>query len=653
MKHVNGSPGRPSCRGRMLSAAVLALLAAVTASLMGPSRAFAAAANPPGTVRAVSYDVSARYDPQTLILQVSCAMDFEILNDPSSFGFSLRSYFSPPRISSGPGQPSLVAGRVSGDWRYFYSRVSPGKGHRMSTTWTYEGTPVVYDPSQDRYWSRARAEAIWVTDARCWLPCPDGWWNVSEADWHLKVTVPGDWTVFAPGRPASPVSGNQEGWRTFSFESSRGEGNVPCWWLAGPYVLEAEGEVARIPYSVWSLPGWEKEGRLLAEETPRMIGFLGETLGQLPPLDMRVIHVHPDQGGGVSDGAGLTAISPRGTNSKFGLSSLEALWMHEFAHSLAYFGDEGWAEFLALYYVARDYPQRYPAELDAARSYFLTSVGKNGDFAVKEATQRHFERGDIPEWHAYVYVKPALVWNMYRGLFGEEAAGMLLANLQKEYPGFALSTRDWAAPAFWNEVFRFYRAQAAAAADATGSSCAVARAFFDRWFDRSDKLDLALEDVSCVRPAARSGGATPGGGSATGGAAVQGGKAWTVSFAVRDIREDLTPPAGESVPWVEVAIAVDGGRPVVTRVKISGDVTRTSVSVPSRPLKVTLDPAKWLLDYDYSNNSADVDVTKTLAEIVQAAIPVTVLAVVVLVAAWLVRRRPQGVRPPPAAGQAR
>lgn len=632
---------------------VLTLLAAllpVFTALLGAA-AVLTAPGQPATVqaasgfdspaRAESFDIDAKYDPDTRTLRVTCAMKLKIVEDTSSISCGLRTSFGPADIATGPGLCEWKTAGVWEDWREYRTTGFFRAGDTLAATWTYEGTPRDYDSSQDRYWSWAKAGAIWVTDTNAWMPSPYFRWSAADADIQLDVTVPDDWTVFAPGEPVSWEPPARDGWRTFTYSSQTGNPNPPCWWLAAPYQEVASGEIAGVPYSVWQLPGWEEQGAQLAAETPKMMSFLADVLGGLPPIKMRVIQVDPDQGGGISSTEGLASVSPLGTKSKFGLSSQEALWLHELAHSLAYFGDEGWSEFLALYYVAVVYPERFPGELGSAHDYFLTSVAANGDFGVIDATKRHFNQGDLPEWHAYVYMKPALIWNMYRDVFGEPAMRRLLAALQRDYPltDWSETQGNWASPAYWDDAFALYRREAVAAAEAEGGSEAatMAGAFFDRWFSQKFKMDLALEPVACEGPGeAKSGGS---GGS-------PGGSNWTVTFTIAEVRDGSAPPAAATVPAVEVAVTTEGGPPVTARIPLKTAGTQGRIEVPRRPLTVILDPNKWLLDYDYSNNVAEVGAPGAVSQALQIAVLLSGIALAVIIA-LLLRRRPVAAKPTP------
>lgn len=678
--HRTGTPPPPARLAASVLAVLLALAVLVPPSPPAPLSAEAGAAQPDIPIRARAFDIEARYDPPTQTLSVTCAMKFDVLRDGPALTVGLRTWFDPPEIAQGAGLVGWVSAGVSGDWRQYRTAGPLRAGQTLNAVWTYKGSPSDYDAAQDRYWSRARQEAVWVTDTNAWMPSPYVRWRASDADFRLAVTVPADWTVFAPGLPATWDPPAEDGRRTFVYQSRAGDPAVPCWWLAGRYTKVASGQAAGVPYSVWSLPGWEKQARPLATETPRMISFLGRALGELPPIEMRVVQVHPDQGGGVSSGEGLTAVSPLGTKSKFGLASTEALWCHEFAHSLAYFGDEGWAETLALYYVAEEYPQRFAAELGAARDYFLDAVAKHGDFDIREATKRHFGPGDLPEWHAYVYVKPALVWNSYRGLFGKQAFTDLLQALQRDFRtrGWSVPVGDWSDPALWDAYFAVYRADAIAAAEAAGGPAAGVRAgaFFDRWFDGTYRLDLAVENVAARpagtgataagsgsgSPAAEGGSASPAveGGSASPGTAAAAPEQWVVSFDIRDVRQAAAPPARQTVPSVEVAVSTAGGdnrsgpgsgpRIITARVDLTGDITRVELTVPGRPLQLTLDPNIWLLDYDYSNNVAEIPVPTNPSDVIRVAAVAATLLAAAGTGFWWARRRPRRLKPPPMAG---
>ncbi|RJQ11673.1 MAG: hypothetical protein C4551_00635 [Bacillota bacterium] len=636
-------------------AVAVAALVAVTAV---PSRP-ASAAEPAYYVRLLEYDVDAFYDPAIPELTVRCRVELEALVPHSRVELWLNKSLSHPRAA--PGSAAWTKGRhntyyLAGSWQ---------PGERRTADWIYRGLPEDYDRAQDRYWGRATAGAVWLTGPGHWLPCPTSLTDWSQARMRLSVTVPADWLVFTLGPaddPAEPpvsipvdkergagrlttweLPDDDREWHTFYAESTPEDANSADWWVAGPYRLAGSGETAGLPWAVWYLPQWEDMAPKLADEMAGIIEFSSDVLGELPDLPLRVIQVPPEQGGGVTWCEGTLVVAAHGTRSKHGSFRIEELWTHEVMHNLAYFGDEGWADFLAAYYVARTYPESADLQTHAQRTYLLKTIREHGDLAVRDATERHFEERTVPEWHAYVYVKPALVWHMFRGVYGNEAINSLLRALQHETP-----LRDWSGVPWWDK-FDFY---AELAERVAGPS---ARAFCERWFDRAWPLDLALEEVTARRVEPTAG--EPAAGEPA--ADEPGGQdRWAVSFAIRDVREPGVPPASETMPWVEVAVALAGdgtgaAQRIVERVELGPEVTRVMIQVPGVPEEVVLDPTRWLLDYDYSNNSAKVRVPMTAREIAALAVRVAAGLAGVLVALWLVGRRPKVLKAPPVAGRAR
>jgi len=297
---------------------------------------------------------------------------------------------------------------------------------------------------------------------------------------------------------------------------------------------------------------------------PGVLEQLRTILGTLQPYPLHIVQLPPDHGGGVAWGegpAGLAAMRRR----DFGDVLPAQLLAHEIVHNVATFYDEGLTTFLADYYVAGEYPEALQPALTTRRSYVLESIREYGDFSFKEALERRWAGNDVPECHAYLYSKPALLWNTFRGYFGEEATLRFLRDLQRTSAETPVDTPEG--------LLAYWRGLVFAAAGPPGTT------FFDRFFTTDYQLDLGLEDGDVRRPSPR-----------------RGEPDWTLSFTIVDVHEPIEPNASDVIPWLEVAIVTEGGSPapggsdaaegepgtVVRRIPLTGRNTKVTLRLPSR-----------------------------------------------------------------------
>jgi len=597
----------------------------------GGARALAADQEP-GFSDPISYDIAVRIEPATSQLEVTCEIRFPPDPRVTTLDLLLNSACTILAVTWGGERASWVSAG-SASWQRIYRVTPSGSSLPPVISVRYRGSPADYDQAQNRYWSRVTPGAVWLTWTGIWLPTLP----VSDIDWHssfkLAVTVPPEWKVFSPARAAG-VKPSADGWQTFSFASGplslTDVTAVPATaFFAGPYELAGSGTAGGLPYEVWSLPPWRDEALRTAKEMPGVLEQLRTILGTLLPYPLHIVQLPPDHGGGVAWCQGLAGVAAmRGRD--FGDLLPAQLLAHEIVHNVATFYDEGLTTFLADYYVAREYPEALQPALTTRQGYVLEAIRKYGDFSFKEALERRWAGNDVPEWHAYLYSKPALLWNTFRGYLGEEATLRFLRDLQRTSLTTPVDTPE--------SLLAYWRGLVFAAAGPPGT------AFFDRFFTTDYQLDLGLEDVDVRRPSPR-----------------RGEPDWTLSFTIVDVHEPIEPNASDVIPWVEVAIVTEGGSEaaegrtaaVVRRIPLTGHNTKVMLRLPSRPLEVSLDPNRWLLDYDSSNDRAEVSLPMTNAQLLLAFSPVLGLVIIWEVTRAIQRRIPKVMAGPPAAGKAR
>jgi len=546
-------------------------------------------------LRPALYEVSASYDPDACRMTVDCRIELEVSEEhpyddqvgkvytlalPAGFKLGPVETDLPP-----PSRSTCRVGMRAGRGLTLIDLPSalPLKDGRAGVTIHYHGRPDDYSAEEDRYWARATPEAVWIPRVRQWLPLP---LERAQVDWtqtefRVDISVPSDWTVLVPGcAPREVDEGGDQRIFRFDYRPSGGsEPAIPWTWVAGPYRPAGTGTAGGVSYSVWALPDWPEKGQALADELGPILDYEAALLGQLPDNPITAIQVPPEQGGGEAFGRGGFIVGVEGSRGMFGSTGDDRrLWAHELTHCLNPYFDEGLVDFVAAYYLLGCDLREYAATIRGQREYFLDAVKLYGDRPINEAVFYH-EADSLPEYHAFLYAKPTLVWNMFREVFGDDTLRTLIHTLHQRSRLY-----DWwtAPPSMWDT---FVRDTVAEVAGPRGA------AFYDRWFEEAYPLDLALRDAWSW-PAPDSG-------------------EWVLSFIVEDLHEEGQPPARETVPEVSVAVSLDGGLggggegPLELDVPLTGDSVCVTTTCPARPVGLILDPEDGLLDYDPSNDALD------------------------------------------------
>lgn len=638
---VTGSMFRVRAKVFAVCVTIACLLAVSRAPATGHAQGDPAPGKPSAELQPVLYDLDLVYNPATCRLRVKCSIDYLVMGytAPEEQGYyhvflpgSLEvkaAVCDPYTVLSQTQGLNLV--RIANAYSLSRTPASPfwQPGDTMRLALTYEGTPADYDQEEKRYWSWATGQGIWVLSPWVWLPWaypqPPGE-SFGEAGYDVSIAVPDGWLVFSPGCPAHQES-SVGGLTTFHLQSERGDdgqgtgattppgAGAPVCWVAGPYAECGQSAGGGVDYVVWGLAGWREAAQALGQDTGAVLDFLSKYAESPPVSTLTIVQIPPEHGGGVAfPGSGYVFLAAEVEPGKFGnTGDPQLLWAHELTHVYVPSFDDGLAEYSALLYLAERDPEEYTKTLQAKRIYVLDAIRRCGDLPVSSATSAHAQGSDVTEAHAFAYSKPALVWNMFDGLYGREATLEVLRRVAR------IRDSDRGSPE-WQGLVR------EAVGEVAGEP---ALRFFDRWWRDARPLDLAVAEATCrpQDPTAAAGG-------------------WLLSFTVRDNHREGAVDAGDTIPWVEVAITLEDadGRQTeqVQRVDLTGGETTVELQCPRRPVEVRLDPNLRLLDYVPRNDIAKVSLPGARAWQTLVAVAAGV-GLSVLVAAFLFRR-PRRIR---------
>lgn len=514
-------------------------------------------------------------------------------------------------------------------------------GSTRRVTLSYRGAPL--EPRR----AYTGSGCAWVTAARQWLPLldnripPDEFWAVFP--FRLAVTVPRDWTVLVPGCAATTVKPGGDGRATFTFESDgggatdRGEPGgraTPIRWVAGPYASDGpqrtEGGAS---YQIWRLLGDGHLAAVLDRDVSGFLDYAAVNLGLFPKSLVTAVQVSRELEGALAlpgTRTILTAAVPFRTDT-FLWMGFRVVCVRELLLALAPYFDPGLAEDVAVDFIRRSDQALVDDLLMTKRELLTEQIQGNpwysggaemGDRTVAGAAatwSRMADPGSLREPFIFLYGKPALTWEMFRAIFGQEAMTGLLRKLASEGAG-----HDPEDVTGWFALVR------RSMGDVAGED---ATRFYDRWIAEAHRFDLTVRNASAVKTQAGT---------------------WLVRFTVAGNREgsltsDLT--AGGTVPWVDVAVTCYAGAVRTERVSLNrpaaspAEELTIELACPGRPIRVELDPDHVLLDYDLSNNV--VGVRSALVRAVRTALLIAVLAALAvgLVALWGKTRGDKAKRP--------
>lgn len=348
---------------------------------------------PPSSERPISappvaYEVTAHYHPEDCRLRAECRIEFEAGAGADSLAVSLPAGFA-PLDSTLPAEPT---GERSGRSIYLL----PGQwseGERRTYSFVYEGTPATHNAVQNGYWDLGTAQALWLTNPSAWLPTTPslGDDELAALPMTIELRVP-------------------DGWRTFTLGSS-------ARLVAGPYDLDGAGETAGVAYEVWGLPDWTDNTQAVVDAMPGLLGYLSDTLGELPPVHVRLPQVPPEQGGGLtarydSSSPEVTVLFTAGARATQRVGAVTPLVVaHEMTHAVAgFFLDEGLTDYVASRYLAVLGSGLEAESRRAQLDYFLRIADIYGDKSVIEASAGHYGAGET-HWNGTPTATSSPIWS--------------------------------------------------------------------------------------------------------------------------------------------------------------------------------------------------------------------------------------------------
>lgn len=598
---------RVSARAFMSALVFLLVVSHIQASALAGTRQAVAGTETSVPTRPISYQVRAWYDPHTTVLKIEASIELETPGR-TQVDFTLPSYFGIETVDVPTHRwwawSQLASAAGISSYRLWLNDPDGTESIRI----VYAGIVEVRDTTEDRYWSRATSDVIWISEPAHWLPLPSKS-VLDETRFDVELTVPAGWRVLVPNCQPSRVSPSDDQTVTYVYTSSPQEKQWPLRWVAGPYSAHSGKTASGLTYRVWYTPKYREAADAIYSETPSILRFCESTLGAFRAETLDLIVVPPAQGGGQAFPPEAVIIAADDGRTPIDSAHPAQVWAHELSHLASPEIDEGLADFLGVLYLQTQRPEMFPEATRLLRYYYYRAVARYGDYSVCAAAT-----GTTPDRRAYRYAKPALIWHMFRGVYGDEAVSSLMRALRERL----LQVRGLAAE-------DYYRLIAELAAGVGGDT---ARRFCERWFLTDYSMDLAI-GTPLAHPAGSN------------------DDTWVLSFEVEDRGN---PPAREAIPFAEVRVIY--GQPVaelLTRIELIGRETRVSLNVRGRPLEVTLDPQEWLLDRDPSNNHALVELRQPLG--VRQVVPALCAAVFTAVAAWALARRPRRIAGPPVAGR--
>lgn len=424
-------------------------------------------------------------------------------------------------------------------------------GARLPVTFHYEGQPLyVYD------------ESILVSEGALYpvLVSPFGDFSANLGRVALTLAAPPGYAVGATGKLVSR-DGNTTSW----------DSEVAVPWIAiagGRRHTIRERSVAGLGMQFYVPPREDRNLDKLAGFLGRSVAFFSSLLYPFPYSELRTISLQT-VGGGIGYPAFLLIDDRAFTNTFPGSGNRDSflllLMAHEAAHSYVpsqtvpkgvgfIWLSEGFAEYLALMAVEAVLgPEAFRRELAEERQRYGRVAGAPSEPALASITFANY-RGPA---RAVVYAKGALVLHMLRGMIGDEAFKQGLSAYFRATRGRAARLSD------------FEEAMERAA----GRSLAP---FFQQWIFGKVLPDYAVGEV---RTAA----------TATG---------TTTTAVIRNLGTGRMP--------VEVGFVMDGETHVEqVEVPANGEVTVTAVT-PRPVRRVEVDPRKWLIQRDYTNDAAVV-----------------------------------------------
>jgi aminopeptidase N len=373
----------------------------------------------------------------------------------------------------------------------------------------------------------------------------------------MRITVPTDQMVVASGKSLAPV--RQTAKTTYTYEYS--DRSFPGTVVAGKFdVTPATRVGANI--AVYMKPGRAEIAARYGDEAARILGFFSEKFGPLPGGGrLAIVELDDDTVGGYTT-PGLVALASRGFTPRPSLRLLA----HEISHlwwrclvNPATRNDVYLDEGLATYSAAM-YLESAVSETEFEETMREIQIGALTHEEVAPIGQSGRLHEYTPEYQSIVYQKGAMVFHMLRWVVGDDAFFKVLQALAGEYAGKGITTDE-----------------------------------FERLAEKISQQELTYFFAQWVH--------------STG--VPQFKRTWAVYRTekgyqvVGKVQQDIDI---FRMP-VEIRIYPEGRKPLNERVEMVGTSADFTVTTPTRPLRVVVDPASRLLKFD-DNIKIQVEMAK-------------------------------------------
>jgi hypothetical protein len=492
----------------------------------------------------VNYAIDAELFPSTHILSAKAKVDFLPNTDLTTMSFELHSYLRVENVLDAGGKQ--LAFRRDG-LNLSVDFINPQSAGKLTfITVQYSGALASAEgsPVENIKLAYVGTEGSYLLYPARWFPVSG--YGVNRFGATMRVTVPTDLMVVASGRALSPV--RQTAKTTYTYESS--ERSFPGTVVAGKYdVTPATRVGANI--AVYMKPGREDRAATYGDEASKILGFFSEKFGPLPGGGhLTIVEIDDDTVGGYT-GPGLVALASRGFSSRVNIRLLaheiSHLWWRCLVNPATrddVFLDEGLATYSAAMYI-----ESAAGESDFEDTMHEIQIGALTHEEVLPIGQSGRLHEYTPEYQSVVYQKGAMVFHMLRWVVGDDAFSKILQTLAHDYAGKSISTDEFEK-----------LAEKVSKQELTY--------FFAQWV-HSTGVPLFKRTWSVYRTA----------------------KGYQVVGKVQQDIDIFRMP-------VEIRIFPEGRKAINERVEVVGTSADFTVTTPTRPLRVVVDPASRLLKYD-------------------------------------------------------
>jgi tetratricopeptide (TPR) repeat protein len=489
------------------------------------------------------YAIEAELYPSTHILSSKARVDFLPKADFTTMSFELHSNLRVEKVLDAAGKP--LAFRRDG-LNLSVDFVNPQmQGNPSSITVHYAGplSSAEGSPVENLQLAYIGNEGSYLLYPSRWFPVAG--YGVNRFGAAMRITVPSDQMVIASGRAMAPVP--QTGKVTYAYEFS--ERSFPGTVIAGRYAVQP-GTTVGANIAVYMKPGREEFAASYSSAAAQMLGFFSEKFGPLPSGQLAIVEIADGTVGGYT-APGLVAIASRGFSTQVN----NRLLAHEISHlwwrclvSPASRNDAFLDEGLATYSSAM-YLESVAGENAFEDTMRETQIGALTHEEVAPIAQAGRLHEFTPEYQSIVYQKGAMVFHMLRWVVGDEAFFKILQTLTRDYAWKSISTDEFESLA-------------------EKTSAQELTYFFAQWV-HSTGVPQFKRTWAVYRTQ----------------------KGYQVVGKVQQDIDIFRMP-------IEVRIYPEGRRAINERVEMIGTTADFTVTTPTRPLRVVVDPMSRLLKYD-------------------------------------------------------